>query len=176
MTQHTVKTSTDVPIHMKPYPIPYALQDQVKHELQQMRDLGIIEETDSPYSAPVIIIKKKIGPNLRFCVDFRELKKGTVFDPRPMPRMDVILIKISAKYICKLDKTKVYWQVPLDEDVKRESAVVTPSGHFSFTVMPFGMVNARATFVRLVNKVLAGFEDFTEALIVDIGKYSNAWA
>ena len=41
-TQHKVKTSTDVPIQMKPYPIPYALQDQVKHELQQMRDLGII--------------------------------------------------------------------------------------------------------------------------------------
>ena len=82
MTQHTLKNSTDVPIHMKPYPIPYALQDQVKHELQQMRDLGIIEETDSPYSAPVVLIKKK-GKTLRFGVHLRELNKVTVFEPRP---------------------------------------------------------------------------------------------
>ncbi|XP_062585038.1 uncharacterized protein LOC134246689 [Saccostrea cucullata] len=175
LTKHSVKTSTDVPIHMKPYPIPYALQDQVKRELQQMMDLGIIEETDSPYSAPVVLIKKS-DKSLRFCVDFRELNNVTVFDPRPMPRIDDILIKISkAKFISKLDLTKGYWQVPLDEDAKRKSAFVTPFGHFSFSVMPFGMVNAPATFVRLVSKVLTGLEDFTEAFIDDIGIYSDSW-
>lgn len=160
---------------MKPYPILYALQDKVKRELQQMMDLGIIEETDSPYSAPVVLIKKKDN-SLRFCVDFRELNKITVFDPRPMPRIDAILNKISkAKFISKLDLTKGYWQVPLDDDAKRKSAFVTPFGHFSFTVMPFGMVNAPATFVRLVSKVLTGLEDFTDAFIDDIGIYSNTW-
>ena len=70
-----------------------------------MRDLGIVEETDSPYSVPVVLIKK-IDETRRFCVDFRELNKITVFDPRPMPRMDDILIKINkAKYISKLDLT-----------------------------------------------------------------------
>lgn len=175
LMKHSLKTSTEVPIQMKPYPIPYALQDKVKRELQQMMDLGIIEETDSPYSAPVVLIKKKDN-SLRFCVDFRELNKITVFDPRPMPRIDAILNKISkAKFISKLDLTKGYWQVPLDDDAKRKSAFVTPFGHFSFTVMPFGMVNAPATFVRLVSKVLTGLEDFTEAFIDDIGIYSNTW-
>lgn len=56
LMKHSLKTSTEVPIQMKPYPIPYALQDKVKRELQQMMDLGIIEETDSPYSAPVVLI------------------------------------------------------------------------------------------------------------------------
>ncbi|XP_065939476.1 uncharacterized protein [Magallana gigas] len=149
LMKHSFKTSTEVPIQMKPYPIPYALQDKVKRELQQMMDLGIIEETDSPYSAPVVLIKKKDN-SLRFCVDFRELNKITVFDPRPMPRIDAILNKISkAKFISKLDLTKGYWEVPLDDDAKRKSAFVTPFGHFSFTVMPFGMVNAPATFARL---------------------------
>ena len=141
-----------------------------------MRDLGIIEETDSPYSAPVVFIKKK-DKTLRFCVDLRELNKETVFDPMPMPRMVDIFIKISkAKYISKLDLTKGYWQVPLDEDAKRKSAFVTPFGHFSFTVMPFRMVNAPSTFVRLVSKVFAGFEDFTGAFIDDIGIKSDIWA
>lgn len=175
LMKHSLKTSTEVPIQMKPYPIPYALQDKVKRELQQMMDLGIIEETDSPYSAPVVLIKKKDN-SLRFCVDFRELNRITVFDPRPMPRIDAILNKISkAKFISKLNLTKGYWQVPLDDDAKRKIAFVTPFGHFSFTVMPFGMVNAPATFVRLVSKVLTGLEDFTEAFIDDIGIYSNTW-
>lgn len=91
-----------------------------------------------------------------------------------MPRIDDILNKISkAKFISKLDLTKGYWQVPLDDDAKRKSAFVTPFGYFSFTVMPFGMVNAPATFVRLVSKVLTGLEDFTKAFIDDIGIYSN---
>ena len=76
----------------------------------------------------------------------------------------------------RLDLTKGYWKVPLDEDTKRKIAFVTPFSHFSFSVMPFGMVNALATFVRLVSKVLAGFEDFTRAFIDDIGIYSNIWA
>lgn len=93
-----------------------------------------------------------------------------------MPRIDDILNKISkAKFISKLDLTKGYWQVPLDDDAKRKGAFVTPFGHFSFTVMPFGMVNAPATFVRLISKVITGLEDFTEAFIDDIGIYSNTW-
>ncbi|XP_065921959.1 uncharacterized protein [Magallana gigas] len=142
LMKHSLKTSTEVPIQMKPYPIPYALQNKVKRELQQMMDLGIIEETNSPYSAPVVLIKKKDN---------------------------------SLKFISKLDLTKGYWQVPFDDDAKRKSAFVTPFGHFSFTVMPFGMVNAPATFVRLVSKVLTGLDDFTEAFIDDIGIYSNTW-
>lgn len=145
--KHSLKTSTEVPIQMKPYPIPYALQDKVKLELQPLMGLDIIEETDSPYSAPVVLIKKK-DYSLRFCLDFRELNKIAVFDPRPMPRIDAILNKISkAKFISKLDLAKGFWQVPLDDDAKRKTAFVTPFGHLRFTVMQFGMVNSPATFV-----------------------------
>ena len=75
----------------------------------------------------------------------------------------------------RLDLTKGYWKVPLDEDTKRKIAFVTPFSQFSFSVMPFGMVKALATFVRLVSKVLAVFENFTKD-IDDIGIYSNTWA
>ncbi|XP_062589077.1 uncharacterized protein LOC134250727 [Saccostrea cucullata] len=173
--QHTIKTTTEEPIQKKPYSIPYALQEKVKAEIKQMKEMGIIEETESPYSAPIVLIKKN-DDTLRFCVDYRDLNKVTVFDPRPMPRMDDILNKISrAKYISKLDLTKGYWQVPLDDEAKQKSAFVTPFGHFSFTVMPFGMVNAPATFVRLVSKVLEGHENYAEAFIDDIGVFSDSW-
>ncbi|KAL5011956.1 hypothetical protein ScPMuIL_010507 [Solemya velum] len=172
---HSVKTTTDIPIHRKPYPIPYALQDKVKKELQQMKELGIIEDSDSPYSAPMVLVKRPEA-SLRICIDFRELNRVTVFDPRPMPRMDDVLNRLGkAKYLSKIDLTKGYWQVPLDEDAKQKSSFVTPFGQYRFTVMPFGMVCAPATFVRLMAKVLQGYESFTEAFIDDIGVYSDTW-
>lgn len=107
LTKHSMKSSTDVPIQRKPYPIPYALQNYVRRELQQMIDLGIIEETDSPCSEAVVLIKKHYN-SLRFSRDFREFNKVTVFDPRPMPRilLEDIFIKISkANFISTLDLT-----------------------------------------------------------------------
>lgn len=79
-------------------------------------------------------------------MDYRD--KVIVFDPRPMPRIDDILnnFKISRyKLIDMLDLTKGYRQVPLDDDTEQKSAFVPPFGHFSFNVMPFGMVNAPQT-------------------------------
>lgn len=84
-----MNTSTDWPIQMKPYPILFALQGQVKCELQQMINLCIIEETDIPYSALIVLIKKN-DRSLRLCVDFRELNMVTVLDPRQMPRINSI--------------------------------------------------------------------------------------
>ena len=174
--QHTVKTKTDEPVYRKPYPLPYAIRDQVKEEIDKMLKAGIIEPSDSPYAAPVVLVRKK-DSSLRVCCDYRFLNSLTIFDPRPMPRMDEILNKVSAaKFISKLDLTKGYWQVPLDEDAKRKSAFVTPFGHFQFTVMPFGMVNAGATFVRMMNKILAGHEDYADSFIDDVGIFSENWA
>lgn len=87
---------------MKPNLIPFALLDQVKRELQQKINFGIIEETDSPCSAPVVFIKKI----QQFQTSIREFNKVTVFDPRPIARIDDILINITkATFISKLDLT-----------------------------------------------------------------------
>lgn len=93
-----------------------------------------------------------------------------------MPRVDEILNKVSkAKYVSKIDLTKGYWQISLDSDAAKKSAFVTPMGQYSFTVMPFGMVNAPASFVRLMNKVLKDCKEFADSFIDDIGIYSDTW-
>lgn len=74
-----MKTFTIKSIQMKPYPAPYALHDKAKTEFHQKRYIGIIEETESPYTAPVVLIKKS-DKTLRFCVDVRELNKVSGFD------------------------------------------------------------------------------------------------
>ena len=80
-----------------------------------MLKAGIVEGSDSPYAAPVVLV---FHNTIRFCVDFRALNSETIFDPKPMPRMDEVLHRVSnAKYVSKIDMTKGYWQVPLDEDM-----------------------------------------------------------
>ena len=141
-----------------------------------MLKADIIEPSSSLYAAPVVLVKKK-DSTIRFCVDYRSLNQVTIFDPRPMPRMDEILNKVSrARYVSKIDLTKGYWQVPLDRDAEEKSAFVTPFGQYQFTVMPFGMVNAGATFVRLMNKVLNGHEDYADSFIDDVGIFSDSWS
>jgi hypothetical protein len=93
-----------------------------------------------------------------------------------MPRMDEVLNKVSkARYISKLDLTKGYWQVPLDLESRQKSAFITHFGHYQFTVMPFGMINSGATFVRMMDKVLEGFDEFADSFIDDIGIFSDTW-
>ena len=93
-----------------------------------------------------------------------------------MPRMDDLLNAVGkSKFVSKIDLKKGYWQIPLDEDTKQKSSFVTPMGQYRFTVMPFGMVNAPATFVRMMNKVLEGCSGFAESFIDDIGIYSQPW-
>lgn len=169
VVQHSVKLKSDDPVHKKPYPVPYALRERMQKEIDNMTEVGIIEPSTSPYAPPVVLVRKD-DSSIRFCCDYRALNSITVFDPRPMPRMDDFLNEVSrAKFISKIYLTKGYWQIPLDEDAKQKSAFVTPMGHYQFTVMPFGMVNAPATFVRLMHKVFDGLHSFVQCFIDDIG-------
>ena len=114
---------------------------------------GIVQSSNSSWAAPIVCVPKK-DKSIRLCVDYRGLNSQTIFDPQPMPKIDEIINKLGkAKYISKLDLTKGYWQIPLSEKAKEESAFVTPFGHYQFKVLPFGMINSAASFVRLMKIV-----------------------
>ena len=80
---------TDKPVRAKQYPIPHALMTECKKEIQDMLKLGIIEPSNSPYRAPIVLIRKKDG-KLRLCTDYRALNKVTKFDAEPMPSAEEI--------------------------------------------------------------------------------------
>ena len=89
--------------------------------------MGIITHSDSPWASPIVIVPKPDG-SIRLCVDYRRVKSFTVPDPFPLPRVEVLVNKLGqANYLTKVDMTRGYWQVPLDDAV---SAFVTPTGHF----------------------------------------------
>ena len=128
IVQHQVKLTSNTPVHCKPYRLPYATRQELKKDIREMLDLGIIRESKSPYASPVVIVKKSDGSN-RVCVDYRKLNKLTVFDPEPMPTAEELFQKTgNDKFFSKIDLSKGYWQIKVAEEDIPKTAFVTPDG------------------------------------------------
>ena len=111
------------------------------------------------------MVAKKDG-TLRPVIDYRKLNKITKPDPFPMPRIEDLIDDLaSATYITTLDLTKGYWQVPVEETSRDKTAFVTPFGKYEFTVMPFGLMGAPATFQRMMNDIFGDASDHVAAYI-----------
>ena len=94
----------------------------------------------------------------------------------PMPNVQEILDEVGpAKFISTLDLAQGYWQVPMAADSQKVTAFTTPYGLFEFTVMPFGLHNAPATFQRMMNKVLRDCSAFSKSYIDDVVVFSQTW-
>ena len=135
---------------------PRALQDAIDTEVQQMLPNGVIQPSFSPWSSPVIMVKKQDG-FWRFCVDYRKLNSVTHRDAYPLPRIDSTLDSLAgAQPFTTLDLASGYWQVEMEPTDKQKTAFSTTQGHFEFNVMLFGLTNAPPSFQLLMQCVLAG--------------------
>ena len=164
------------PIRMSPYRVNPQKADCIKKELQLMLEMGVIEESNSPFASPVVLVPKVDG-SIRFCSDFRIINSVTIPDSFPMARIDELIDKVGhAKFMTKLDLSRGYWQIPMDPDSIPMTAFVTPHGLFQWKVMPFGLRNAPATFERLVRRILSGCESYTGSYLDDIIIFSSSWS
>ena len=155
VVKHTIHTEGH-PIRQPVRRQPRALQDDIDTEVEQMLQNGVIQPSSSPWSSPVVMVKKKDG-SWRFCVDYRKLNSVTHRDAYPLPRIDSTLDSLAgSKLFTTLDLASGYWQVEMEPDDKQKTAFSTTKGHFEFNVMPFGLTNAPPTFQRLMECTLAG--------------------
>jgi RNase H-like domain found in reverse transcriptase/Reverse transcriptase (RNA-dependent DNA polymerase)/Integrase zinc binding domain/Integrase core domain/gag-polyprotein putative aspartyl protease len=158
LLKHRIETGDSRPIKQVPRRAPLAKQGEMDELVQEMRQQGIIEPSQSPWSSPVVMVKKKDG-STRFCVDYRRMNDVTKKDSYPLPRIDDTLDTVAgSQWFSTLDLRSGYWQVELHPDDKEKTAFSTGNGLWQFNVMPFGLCNAPATFERLMETVLRGLD------------------
>lgn len=162
-----LKFKTDTPIQVHQYPIPFSIQDTVQEEVKEMLQRGIIEPSEFPYQAPIVMVKENDG-TMRPCIDFRQLNKVLIPDREPIPRVDMMFARLGkSRYFSNCDFSKGHWKVPMHEDSKHMAVFSSTSGFYQFRFMPFGIKTAPSAFTRLMRKVVEGvstiyhyFEDF----------------
>ena len=172
--EHSINTEKHEPISTPPYRISPTMKVKLKTELDSMKDRGIIEEMESPWAFPVVIMPKKDG-SIRVCVDYRRLNSITITDTYPLPRIDDLLHAAkTTPFMTTMDLTSGYWQIKVASKDIVKTAFTTPFGIFVFNRMPFGLKNASATFQRLIDKFRSKLPDILIlAYLDDIIIYSR---
>ena len=163
------------PIAKRPYRMAASELAELKKQLEELQRIGFIRPSSSPWGAPVLFVKKKDG-SMRLCVDYRALNEVTIKNKYPLPRIDDLFDQLKgARYFSKIDLRSGYFQLKIRESDIPKTAFVTRYGQFEFTVMSFGLTNAPAYFMNLMNKVFMDeLDKFVVVFIDDILIYSKS--
>ncbi|GJR28697.1 putative reverse transcriptase domain-containing protein [Tanacetum coccineum] len=140
------------PVARAPYRLAPSEMKELAEQLQELTDKGFIRPSSSPWGAPVLFVKKKDG-SFRMCIDYKELNKLTVKNRYPLPRIDDLFDQLQGSSIySKIDLRSGYHQLRVREEDIPKTAFRTRYGHYEFQVMSFGLTNAPAVFMDLMNR------------------------
>ncbi|CAA0808376.1 Uncharacterized mitochondrial protein AtMg00850, partial [Striga hermonthica] len=139
------------PVCKAPYRMAPKELQELKTQIQELLELGFIRPSVSPWGAPVLFVKKKDG-SMRMCTDYRDLNRLTIKNKYSLPRIDDLFDQLrGACVFSKIDLRSVYHQLKIKESDIAKTAFHTRYGHYEFVVMPFGLSNAPAVFMDLMN-------------------------
>ncbi|WVZ76074.1 hypothetical protein U9M48_024076 [Paspalum notatum var. saurae] len=148
---------------------------ELKTQLQEQLDKGFIRPSSSPWGCPAHFVEKKDQGGKRLCVDYRPLNAVTVKNKYPLPHIDILFDQLAgAKVFSKIDLRSGYYQIKIREEHVPKIAFSTKYGLYEYLVMSFGLTNAPAFFMYMMNSVFMNeLDKFVVVFIDDILIYSK---
>lgn len=151
---HNIKLSDETPFKQRARPIHPQDIEAVRKHIQELLDAGVIRESESPFSSPIVVVRKKNG-QVRLCIDYRRLNLQTIKDAYSLPKLEDTFSALSgSQWFSVLDLKSGYYQIEVEEADKPKTAFVCPLGFWEFNRMPQGVTNAPSTFQRLMEKCM----------------------
>jgi hypothetical protein len=162
------------PIFKRPYRMASNQLAELEEQLQELLDKGYIRPSASPWGAPIISIPKKDGM-LRMCVDYHSLNEVTIKNLYPLPRIDDLFDQLKGACVfSKIDLRSGYHQLKIRASDIPKTIFITRYSLYEYMVMSFGLTNAPAYFMYLMNKVFMEYLDkFVVVFIDDILIFSK---
>lgn len=151
---------SDVPVRTLPFPVPQAIQEEAKHQLDMLVEAGIIERSISEWACPMLMVKKKSTsptdkPKFRMALDLRLINSMIRSSSYPLPRIDTIINNISKyKFFTTLDFPSAYHQINLPEEFRKRLSFTTQWGTYSFSRLMFGLRSAASSFQMLIDAII----------------------
>ena len=140
---------------------------EIKKQIKELLDKGYIRPSSSPWGSPVLLVEKKDG-SLRMVVDYRGLNEVTIKNKYPLPMINDLFDRLQgAKVFSKIDLRSGYHQLKIREQDIPKTAFTTRYGLYEYTVMSFGLTNAPAYFMNMMNKVFMEFLDKSVVVFID---------
>ncbi|WVZ81134.1 hypothetical protein U9M48_028550 [Paspalum notatum var. saurae] len=164
-----------VPISRRPYRMAPDELKELKVQLQEQLDKGFIRPSSSPWGCPALFAEKKDQGGKRLCVDYRPLNVVTVKNKYPLPHIDILFDQLAgAMVFSKIDLRSRYYQIKIKEEDIPKTAFSTRYGLYEYLVMSFGLTNAPAFFMYMMNSVFMNkLDKFIVVFIDDILIYSK---
>lgn len=163
----------------RPYRCTMEDKKEIAEQIAKLLDNELIEESYSPFAAPVTLaFKKEENKKSRLCIDFRDLNKIVVPQAQPFPLIEDLMIKTrNCNYFTSLDINSAFWSIPLRIEDRKKTGFVTQEGHFQWTCLPFGLKTAPAIFQRILSNILRKYKltDFCVNYIDDILIFSKSF-
>jgi hypothetical protein len=162
------------PISKRPYRMPPNELAELKIQLQDLLDKGYIRPSGSPWGCPALFVKKKDN-SLRLCVDYHPVNPVTIKNKYPLPRIDILFDQLAgAKVFSKIDLRSGYHQIKIKSNDIPKTVFFTRYGLYEYLVMSFGLTNAPAYFMYLMNSVfMQELDKFVVVVMDDILIYSK---
>jgi transposase InsO family protein len=154
-----------------PYRVPFALREEMRKQLDDMIQKGVITPAFSEWAAPVILVHKKAmdgTPKYRFCTDVRGLNAVTKIPVYPIPDIKSNLsLMAGSRYFTLLDIESAYSHIPIHPDDKSKTGFVTPFGSFCYKRLAYGLAGAPSTFQKIMDITLMGLKDISALVYLD---------
>jgi hypothetical protein len=174
--EHVIDTQGFPPCRAAPGRLSYWEEAEVKRQIDALVELGKMRPSNSEYACRVTLPAKKDGSR-HFCGDYRPLNAQTRRDSFPMPLVEDVIDQLgNSAWFTALDLQSGFWQIRMaPEDVKK-IALITKTGLYDWTVMPFGLKNATSTFTRTMSNVFKDLgSKFLKVFVDDLNVHSCSW-